>query len=89
MGQNSNSAFGPHVHPPSKTHHTLYIGGIPGKLTQIHLFPVQAHLKSLKYRQYHNNDLMNYELIIPYVLFFKIKITFRGQYERCACSVVD
>ncbi|KAF4083188.1 hypothetical protein AMELA_G00137080 [Ameiurus melas] len=29
MGQNSNSAVGPHVHSPSKIHHTLYIGGVP------------------------------------------------------------
>ncbi|MCI4383457.1 hypothetical protein PGIGA_G00026660 [Pangasianodon gigas] len=29
MGRKSNSAVGPHVHSPSKTRHTLYIGGVP------------------------------------------------------------
>ncbi|XP_026792120.3 laminin subunit alpha-3 [Pangasianodon hypophthalmus] len=29
MGHKSTSAVGPHVHSPSKTRHTLYIGGVP------------------------------------------------------------
>lgn len=32
MGHNSDTAVGPYVHSPSKTH-TLYIGGVPGEFT--------------------------------------------------------
>lgn len=51
MGRNSNIAVGPQVYFTLKTHHTLYIGGVPGKLKQINLLFAQVPFKSFKYKQ--------------------------------------